>query len=57
MLDMLKGKKTFIVAGLGAVIWFLASVGFVSAEDSQKLFEALAIVATVTLRLAIDEVR
>jgi len=50
---LLKGKKTYIVALVGAVIFVLARFGVFTPEVEAQIYTALGIVGVATFRNAI----
>lgn len=53
MVDLLKGKKTFLLAVAGAVVFFASAAGYLDAEFANKILGFLGIGAVATLRSAI----
>ena len=53
-MEWLKGKKTYIVAGLGGIVLGLQLAGLISAEMAATAYTALGIGGAVTLRAAIS---
>ncbi len=53
VINWLKGKKTFFVIGLAAVVWAAAGMGFVTPELADQLYGGLALAggATVTAKV------
>ena len=50
---MLKGYKTYLVAGLAIVVSGLQAQGYISADQAQLFFELLAALGLATLRMAV----
>lgn len=55
MTEWLKGKKTYIVAALGAIVLGLQLAGLISPEIATTAYTALGLGGAVTLRAAIAE--
>lgn len=52
-LNFLAGKKTYIVAGLGACVFIAQTLGYIEHETANQLYTILGITGTVTMRSAI----
>ena len=53
MIKFLAGKKTYIVAGLGACVFVAVNLGYLDADTANQLYTLLGITGTVTMRSAI----
>lgn len=51
--NFLKGKKTYITALAGGVVFVLARLGYITPELEVTLYTALGIVGVATLRASI----
>ena len=51
----LRGKKTFILAGLGGVVFILARLGYVTPELEVQAYTLLGIGSVATLRAGIGQ--
>lgn len=53
ILNFLNGKKTYIVAGLGAVVFVAFNLGYIDVDTANQLYTMLGITGTITMRSAI----
>jgi len=54
MIQFLKGKKTYLVAGLGALVTFAYYMGWISQEIYMALLGVLGFSGMATMRSAIS---
>lgn len=52
-LKFLSGKKTYIVAGLGACVFVAQTLGYLDVDTANQLYTIFGITGTVTMRSAI----
>lgn len=50
---MLKGYRTFLVAGVGVIVAGLQAQGYISDDQAKIFFELLGFLGLATLRLAV----
>lgn len=50
----LQGKKTYIVAGVAAIVFFLAAVGVIPQEVANMIYTILGITGVVTVAAKIN---
>ena len=55
MLDKLRGYKTYIVAGAGALMWFCNTMGWLPDETFNQLLVLVGLGGAVTLRAGIKK--
>jgi len=55
MIDWLSGKKSYITAGTGAVLYFATQMGWMSQDQFNKALEGLAVLLAFFLRAAITK--
>lgn len=53
LLNVISGKKTYIVAGLAACAFFAQSLGYIDQETANQIYTILGITGTITIRSAI----
>jgi hypothetical protein len=51
----LNGWKTYVTAGLGAVLWFCTQMGWLTQDQFDNALKGLGVLATVFLRQAITK--
>lgn len=52
-LKFLSGKKTYIVAGLGACVFVAQTLGYLDVDTANQLYTIFGSTGTVTMRSAI----
>lgn len=55
--EWLKGKKTYIVLGLAAVVWFCQAAGILQAGIADQIIEILLALGGVTLAAKINRLK
>lgn len=55
IIDFLSGRKTYLVATVGAVALFLKITGYISPEDFDTILALLGITGAMTIRAAITK--
>lgn len=51
----LSGKKTYITAGVGALLWFATNLGWITQEQFDNALKGLGVVMAIFLREAITK--
>ena len=52
-MDKLKGKKTYLVAGVGALIVFAQAMGWITEDMANTIYALLGAAGLATLRSAV----
>ena len=52
---MLSGYKTYITAGVGAVLWFAAQMGWLTQEQFDNALKGLGVLLAIFLREAVTK--
>ncbi len=52
-MNYLSGKKTYIVAALGAITFACAALGYIGQDIANQIYTMLGIAGTFTMRAAI----
>lgn len=53
ILTFLAGKKTYIIAGLGACVFIAVNLGYIDTNTANQIYTLLGITGTITMRSAI----
>ena len=56
MWEALRGKKTYIIGGLMALVAFAEAVGWIDDQAQNKIFELLAGLGLITMRAGVKKV-
>jgi len=56
IIKYLEGRKTYIVAICGGIVFALSCLGIISSDLAVKLYELLGITAIATIRAGINKV-
>lgn len=52
-INFLNGKKTYLIAGLGAIVFVAFNLGYLDVDTANQIYTLLGITGTITLRSAI----